>query len=77
MLEKILKTTGVKIPPTHDYGPKAVCGMFATAGGERKTTGVLKEGSGVQDHLVLPLDICTYSVLGDSSPRVVLLLEGS
>ena len=30
MSEQILKTTGVKIPPTHDRGSKLVCSVFAT-----------------------------------------------
>ena len=32
MTEQILKTTGVKTPPTHECGSKAICGIFATAG---------------------------------------------
>jgi hypothetical protein len=71
MSEQILKTTGVKIPPTHDRGSKAICGVFATAGVECKAAEVLKRGSGVGDHIVLLLDVCTHSVLGDLSPRVV------
>ena len=32
-----------------------------------------KQYSGVEDHLVLLLDICTHSVIGDSRPRIVSL----
>ena len=38
MTEQILKTTGVKIPPTHDRGSKAICGVFAAVGAECKVT---------------------------------------
>ena len=68
MKEHILKTTGVKIPPTHDHGSKAICGVFATTGFECKATEVLKQSSSVGDHLFLLLDICTRSILGDSNP---------
>ena len=71
MSEQILKTTGVKIPLTHDCGSKPIYGVFATTGVECKATEVLKQGAGVGDHLVLLLDICTHSVIGDSNPRVV------
>ena len=64
-------TTGVEIPLTHDLGPKPICGVFATAGVECKAAEVLKQGLGIGDHLVLLLDICTHSVIGDSNPRVV------
>ena len=47
--EQILKTTGVKIPPTHDRGSKAICGAFETAGVECKAAEVLKQGLGVGD----------------------------
>ena len=66
--EQILKTTGVKIPPTHDRGSKPICGMFVTGGVECKAVEVLKQGSGVGDHIFLLLDICTHSVFRDSSP---------
>ena len=69
MKEHILKTTGVKIPPTHDHGSKAICGVFATTGFECKATEVLKQSSSVGDHLFLLLDICTRSILGDSNAR--------
>ena len=71
MTEQILKTTGSEIPPTHDRGSKAICGVFATAGVECKAAEVLKRGSGIGDHLVFLLDVGTRSILGDSSPRVV------
>ena len=71
MTEQVLKTTGEEIPPTHDRGRKAVCGVFATAGVECKAAEVLLRGSGMGDHLVFMLDFCTRSVLGDNCPRVV------
>ena len=70
-LEQILKTTGVKMPPTHDHGSKPICGVFTTAGVEYKAAEVLKRGSGVGYHLVILLAIFTHSVLGDSSLRIV------
>ena len=36
MSEKMLKTTGVEIPPIHDPGYKAIYGVFATTGVECK-----------------------------------------
>ena len=45
--------------------------MFATVGVECKAAEVLKQGSGVGDHIVHRLGICTHSVLGDSIQRVV------
>ena len=71
MLEKILKTTGVKIPPTHERGSKTICGVFATTRVECKAAEVFKQGSGVGDHLVPLLDTCTHSVIGNSNQRVV------
>ena len=45
--------------------------MISTSGVECKATEVLTRGSGVGDHLVLLLDICTHSVIGNSSLRAV------
>ena len=73
MFDQVLKTTGVKLPPTHDHGSEVICGVFATTGVEYKVTEVLKQGSDIGDHLLLLLDIHIRSVLGDSSPRVVYL----
>ena len=52
MTTQILKTAGSEIPPTHDRGSKAICGVFASAGVECKAAEVLKRGSGIEDHLV-------------------------
>ena len=42
MSQQILKTTGFKIPPTHDRGSKPVCDVFATTGVGCKAAEVLK-----------------------------------
>ena len=58
MMEHILKTTGVELPPTHEHSSKAICRVFATVDIGCKTAEVLQRGSGIEDHLVFILDIC-------------------
>ena len=71
ILEQILKTTSVEIPPTHNHGSNTIYGICVTAGIECNAAEVLKRGLGVVDHLVLLLGIYTYSMLGDSRPRLI------
>ena len=57
--ELLFKTTGVKIPPTHEYGST------------RRATEVTQRGSLIGYHMVFMRDTCSHSILGDLKPIVI------
>ena len=70
-MEQILKTTGIKIFPTHKHGSKAICRVFTAISVKCNVAEVLQRSSGIKEYLVLMLDICYRSILGGPNPRVV------
>ncbi len=72
MGEQCLAATATRLPPTFAGGGKrAIDCVYATAGIEVRSAGLLNKYGRVGDHQCFLLDFTLHSVLGGSNPRIV------